>query len=43
MSKTLHTQKVFFHKNVSQRPSQGYDFENNNGRKPGNQVAQINL
>ena len=43
MSKTLHTHKVFFHKNVSQRPSQRYDFENNNRRNPGNEVAQINL
>ena len=43
MSKTLHTHKVFFHKNVSQRPSQRYDFENNNRRNPGNEVAQIDL
>ena len=38
MSKTLHTHKVLFHKNVSQPPSQRYDFENNNGRNPGNEV-----
>ena len=39
MSKALHTHKVLFHKNVSQPPSQSYDFENNNGRNPGNEVA----
>ena len=39
MSKILHTHKVSFHKNVSQPPSQRYDFENNNGRNPGNEVA----
>ena len=38
MSKTLHTHKVLFHKNVSQPPSQRYDFENNNGRNPGNVI-----
>ena len=39
MSKTLHTHKVLFHKNVSQPPSQRYDFENNNERNPGDEVA----
>ena len=39
MSKTLHTHKVLFHKNVSQPPSQRYDFENNNGRNSRNEIA----
>ena len=39
ISTTLHTQKVLFRKNVSQAPSRRYDFENNNGRNPGNEVA----
>ena len=39
MSKTLHTHKVLFHKNVSQPPSKRYDFENNNKRNPGNNAA----
>ena len=43
MSKTLHTHKVLFHKNVSQTPSQSYDFENNNGRNTGNEVETSNV
>ena len=39
MSKTLHTHKVLFHKNVSQPPSQRYDFENSNGRNSRNEIA----
>ena len=38
MSKTLHTHKALFHKNVLQPPSQSYDFENNTGINPGNKV-----
>ena len=38
MSKTLHTHKALFHKNVLQPPSQSYDFENNTGINPGNEV-----
>ena len=43
MSKTLHTHKVLFHKNVSQPPSQRYDFENNNRRNPKNEIETSNL
>ena len=43
MFKTLHTRKVLFHENVSQHPSQRYDFENNNGRNPGNEVETSNV
>ena len=38
LSKTLHTHKIF-HKNVSQPLTQRYDFENNNRRNPGIEVA----
>ena len=38
ISKTLHTCKILFHKNVLQPPSQRYGFENNR-RNPGNEVA----
>ena len=38
MSKTLHAHKALFHKNVLQPPSQSYDFENNTGINPGNEV-----
>ena len=43
ISKTLQTHKVLFHKNVSQPPSQRYDFENNNGRNSGNEVETSNV
>ena len=43
ISKTLQTNKVLFHQYTSQPPSQRYDFENNNGRNPENEVAKINL
>ena len=43
MSKTLHTHNVLFHKNVSQTPSQRYDFEISNRRNPGNELEISNV